>query len=395
MARIEIFTKEWCPYCKKAKALLRIKGVEYDEVDITNDYAMQQRMIERSGRRTVPQVFLDGKSVGGYDDLAHLNAVGELDRVLGIETTVDLARLYDVAIIGGGPAGLTAAIYASRKNMSTIVIAEDIGGQMGTTVEVANYPGFQMVTGPDLVQAFYEHAAEHDIEELVGEKVTGLDFDGRVKKVGLASGRSVSARTVIIATGVHKRRLGVPGEKELSGKGVVYCSTCDGPLFRGKRIAVVGGGNSGLEAAIEMDGMASKVFAISRRDWTGDQILQDKVSSAGNVEVLKFYQPVEVHGEGEVEGLTVRNLETGEEKRLDVEGVFVEIGLFPNTDFVLDVVETNERGEIKVDHNNQTGVRGVFAAGDVTDGYHKQIILSAADGARAALSAFQYLVTQV
>jgi alkyl hydroperoxide reductase subunit F len=395
MANIEVYTKEWCPYCAKAKALLKSKGLSYREIDVTSDEVLQQKMVKRSGRRTVPQVFLDGESIGGYDDLANFNASGELDRRLGIKTATDLNKVYDVAVIGAGPAGLAAAIYAVRKNLSTILIAFDLGGQLGTTYEVANYPGFQLVSGPDLVQKFFQHVEQYGIEKLIGEKVTGIQIDGRVKILKTASGREIHAKAVIITTGAQKRKLNIPGEKELAGKGVVYCSTCDGPLFKDLTIAIIGGGNSGLEAAIEMDGVAKKVYLVSREEWTGDAILQDKVAVAKRVEALKYHQPMEIHGKERVEGLTVKNLQTGETRRLEVQGVFIEIGLFPQTDFVLDLVETNERGEIKVDRHGQTGVRGIFAAGDATDSHDKQIIIAAGEGAKAALGAFEYLVKQV
>jgi alkyl hydroperoxide reductase subunit F len=395
MANLEIYTKEWCPYCAKAKALLKSKDLSYGEINITVDEALQQEMVTRSGRRTVPQVFLDGESIGGYDDLANLNATGELDRRLGITKIVDLTTVYDVAVIGAGPAGLTAAIYAVRKNLSTILIAFDLGGQLGTTYEVANYPGFQLVTGPDLVQKFFEHVEQYGVERLIGEKVTAVTIDGRAKVLKTASGREIRAKTVIITTGAQKRKLNIPGEKELAGKGVVYCSTCDGPLFKNLTIAIIGGGNSGLEAAIEMDGVAEKIYLVSRGEWTGDEILQDKVATAKRVEVLKQHEPVEIHGQERVEGLTLKDLQTGVPRRLEVQGVFIEIGLFPQTDFVLDLLETNERGEIKVDRHGQTGVRGVFAAGDATDSHDKQIIIAAGEGAAAALAAFEYLVKQV
>ena len=395
MANIELYSKEWCPYCAKAKALLKSKGLSYKELDVTTDETRQQEMVQRSGRRTVPQVFLDGESIGGYDDLANFNATGELDQRLGIHTTVDLMKVYDVAIIGAGPAGLAAAIYAVRKNLSTILVAFDLGGQLGTTYEVANYPGFQLITGPDLVQKFFEHVNKYGLEQLIGEKVTGISVNGRAKTLTMASGREVCAKTVIVTTGAQKRKLHIPGEKELAGRGVVYCSTCDGPLFKGLTIAIVGGGNSGLEAAIEMDGIAKHVYLVSRGEWTGDEILQDKVRAAKHVEVLMNHQPVEIHGREKVEGFTVKDLQTEETKRLDVDGVFIEVGLFPNTDFVLDLVETNERGEIKVDRHGATGVRGIFAAGDATDSHDKQIIIAAGEGAKVALAAFEYLVKQV
>ena len=395
MTAIEIYTKDWCPYCAKAKALLRAKGVEYQEIDTTSSYELQQEMIRRSKRRTIPQLFIDDESIGGYDDLANLNATGEFDRRLGIATTTDLTKLYDVAVIGAGPAGLAAAIYAVRKNLSTILIAMDIGGQLGTTYEVANYPGFDLVTGPDLVQKFFEHVQRYGIEHLIGEKVTGIRVEGRRKEIQTASDRNIHAKTVIIATGAHKRKLGISGETQLAGKGVVYCSTCDGPLYKDLPIAIVGAGNSGLEAAIEMNGVAKKIYFISRGEWAGDRILQDKVNAIEGIEALRSHEAIEIHGKDRVEGLTVQNLQTEKSRRLDVQGVFIEIGIFPNTDFVLDLVETNERGEIKVDRHGRTGMRGCFAAGDATDIHDKQIVIAAGQGASAALGAFEYLAKQV
>jgi NADH-dependent peroxiredoxin subunit F len=393
-ADILIYTKQWCPYCAKAKALLRAKGLEWRELDVTFDERLQQEMVERSGRRSVPEIFLGGELVGGYDDLARLNATGELDRRLGREP-VELKTLYDVAIVGAGPAGLAAAMYATRKNLNTIVVAMDIGGQLGTTRDVANYPGYELITGPDLVQKFFAQASQYGIEQLIGEQVVGVRVDGRSKVLELESLREVEARTLVIASGVQKRHLRIPGENELAGRGVVYCSTCDGPLFKGLDIAVVGSGNSALEAALEMDGIARRVYLVARSGLAGDQILEDKIATASGVEVLAHHEPVEIHGADAVEGLTVLDRETGTTAKLAVQGVFVEIGLFPNTGFALDLVDTNERGEIVVDSHCRTGVRGVFAAGDCTDTHDKQIVISVGEGAKAALAAFEYLVAQV
>jgi alkyl hydroperoxide reductase subunit F len=395
MKDIEIYSKDWCPFCSKAKSLLQSKQLEYVEVDITSDLQREQEMITRSGRRTVPQIFIDGESIGGYDDLANFNATGELDQLLGLESTVDSTKVYDVIIVGAGPAGLSAAIYATRKNLSTLIIALDIGGQLGTTYEVANYPGFQMITGPDLVAKFNDHADQYGIEKLIGEKVVSLRLEGRCKVVQTASGREIYGKALIIATGAQKRKLNIPGEKELAGKGVVYCSTCDGPLFRGMNIAIVGGGNSGLEAAVEMAGVANKVYLVSVGNLEGDEILQDKVTAAASVEVLTHHQPLGVLGDDRVDGLTVKDLANGDVRQLDVEGVFIEIGLYPNTDFALDLLDANHRGEIQVDTKGHTGTRGIFAAGDVTDDQGKQIIIAAGSGASAALGAFEYLVSQV
>jgi alkyl hydroperoxide reductase subunit F len=393
-ADILIYTKQWCPYCSKAKALLRAKGLEWRELDVTFDERLQREMVERSGRRSVPQIFLGGELVGGYDDLARLNATGELDRRLGREP-VELRTLYDVAIVGGGPAGLVAAMYAARKNLSTIVVAMDIGGQLGATRDVANYPGYELISGPDLVQKFFAQASQYGLEQLIGEQVVGVRIDGRSKVLELESLREVAARTLVIASGVQKRRLRIPGERELAGRGVVYCSTCDGPLFKGLDIAVVGGGNSALEAVLEMDGVARQVHLVTRNGLAGDQVLEDKIATASGVEVLPHHEPVEIHGADAVEALTVLDRETGTTTKLPVQGVFVEIGLFPNTGFALDLVDTNERGEIIIDSHCRTGVRGVFAAGDCTDTHDKQIVISVGEGATAALAAFEYLMAQV
>jgi NADH-dependent peroxiredoxin subunit F len=393
MAEIEIYGMQWCPYCAKAKTLLKTKGLGYIEIDVTSDEERQVEMIERTGRYNVPQIFLDGELVGGYDDLAHLNATGELDRRLGREPAT-LKAIYDVAIVGAGPAGLSAALYAARKSLATIIVAGDIGGQVGTTRDIANYPGFDLVTGPDLVTKMVEQVGRYGVEQLIGEYVTGVRLDGRCKVLELESQRQICSRTLIITSGVQKRHLQVPGEGEFAGRGVVYCSTCDGPLFRDKAIAIVGGGNSALEAAMEMNAVARKVYLITRGAITADDVLHDNVASAKRIEHLRQHEPVEILGSDTVESLTVRDRKSGRLRRLAVDGVFVEVGFDPNTGFALDLVETNEQGEIKVDAWGRTGVRGVFAAGDCTNAPDKQIVVSVGDGAKAALAAFEYLVTQ-
>jgi alkyl hydroperoxide reductase subunit F len=228
----------------------------------------------------------------------------------------------------------------------------------------------------------------------VGEQVVGLRVDGRCKIIALQSQREVRARTAIIASGVQKRHLRIPGEMELAGRGVVYCSTCDGPLFKDRAIAIVGGGNSAVEAALEMSGVARTIHVIARDGLSCDAILKDKLAAAPGVTVLPHHKPLEIHGTDAVDGLTILDRETEQTTKLAVDGVFIEIGLFPNTAFALDLVDTNALGEIVVDSHCRTGVRGVFAAGDCTDVHDKQIVISAGEGAKAALAAFEYLVTQ-
>jgi len=226
---------------------------------------------------------------------------------------------------------------------------------------------------------------------VVGERVVGLRLMPGIVTCDTESDKEVCGRTVVIATGAQKRRLGIPAEHELTGRGVVYCSTCDGPLFRRLSIAIVGGGNSGLEAALEMEGIADNVHLVSRSGLSGDQVLQDKVAASPTI-VLEGYEPVKILGNDSVTGLVLREQATGAETTLDVEGVFVEIGLRAHSDFVLDLVETNERGEIVVDGHGRTGIPGLFAAGDVIDMHDKQVIMAAPQGARAALACFEYII---
>jgi NADH-dependent peroxiredoxin subunit F len=390
---VQIYSLEWCPYCIKAKGLLKAKDIPYRETDVTYDREQALEMIERSGRNSVPQIFVNGEHVGGYGELAHFAATGLLDRVFGREPA-ELRSVYDVAVIGGGAAGMSAAMYASRKGLSTVLISEDVGGQVGVTRDIYNYPGYDYITGPDLSERMIGQLSRNPVEQLLGEYVVGLSLDGRCKLVELESGRTVRAEAVIIASGVTKRRLEIPGEEEFEGFGVVYCSTCDGPLYKDKTVAVVGAGNSAFEAALEMNGLAGKVYLVTRGEIGADQVLRDKVATAGRVEHLQGQIAVEIDGGDEVEGLTIADRRSGEMRRLDVDAVFVEAGLLPNTSFALDLVETNETGEILVDERGRTGVRGVFAAGDCTTVPDKQIVVATGDGAKAALSAFEYLVSQ-
>lgn len=394
MARVLMYSMEWCPYCAKAKALLGAKGIEYDEVDVTHDDEKAMEMIQRTGQRGVPQFFIDGQWIGGYDSLAYMNATGALDQLFGIESRVDLQRVWDVAVVGGGPAGLSAALYAARKNLSTILITMDLGGQVGITHLVTNYPGLPVIEGPELVRLMFEQAYMYGLERLIGERVTGVRVDGRAKVLELQSGKEVKARAVIVASGAQKRKLEIPGEDEFAGRGVVYCSTCDGPFYRDKTIAIVGGGNSAMEAAIEMSGIAKKVYVVSRKEWSGDDVLVDKASTAPGVKKMVGFEPLEILGDEVVEKLRLRNLKKGTERTLKVDGVFIEVGLSPNSDPLLDLANTNQRGEVIVDAMGDTGVRGVFAAGDVTATKDKQIVIAAGEGAKAALAAFDYLITQ-
>ncbi|MBE0428680.1 MAG: FAD-dependent oxidoreductase [Thermoleophilia bacterium] len=301
---------------------------------------------------------------------------------------------YDLIIIGGGPAGLTAAVYAARKNMKTVIVADQLGGQPMVTWGIENYMGFQYITGPELMEKFEEQAVQFRIDQEVGQPVTKLELDGRMKKVTTADGRVYSGRTVIIASGKRSRQLGIPGEKEYAGCGVSYCATCDGPLFRGEEVMVAGGGNSGMQAALELAALCPRVHLVSLTELSGDEILVDKVMAEERISKHIRWQPVRIGGNTCVESATIESVESSDRLELAVKAVFIEIGLEPNTSFAVNLLELNRQKEIVVDCEGRTGVEGVFAAGDVTQVRDKQIVVAAGEGAKAALSAHEYLLGQ-
>ncbi len=299
---------------------------------------------------------------------------------------------WDLIILGAGPAGMTAGVYAARKQLDTLILTGDVGGQATWSSGIENYLGYVYITGAELVAKFEEHLRVFDIK-LEYSKVIKLSQANGVFQVDAENNQSFTARSVIVATGKSPRLLGVPGEKEFLGKGVTYCSTCDGPIFSGMDVVVVGGGNSGLDAAVQLMKICPKVYLVEMgHQLRGDEVLQRRVSEAGNVEVLVGTQVTEVLGDALVSAVMTRDVDSGQTRKLDVKGVFVEIGLVPNTGFVRDLLALNKYGEIPVDCGARTGIPGLFAGGDVTDVPEKQIICAAGDGAKAALGAYSYLV---
>ena len=299
--------------------------------------------------------------------------------------------LYDLIIVGAGPAGITAAVYAARKGMKLLIITGDVGGQTALTADIENYIGYQFITGPELAAKFEEHIKKYEINIVENEKVTEINLKGKVVKVTTEKA-SYDSRTAIIATGARWRELGVPGEKKYKNKGLTYCATCDGPLFAGKDVAIIGSGNSGLQAAIQMERIAKRVYLIERgSDVTGDSIIREKIAGKEKVTLLTNTKVKAILGEKMVTGIQINS--SGEERPLSVQGVFVEIGLVPNSGFKSEL-DKNTRNEIKISPENETSIPGVFAAGDVTDVSEKQIITAAGEGAKAALSAFRYLARQ-
>lgn len=299
--------------------------------------------------------------------------------------------MYELIIIGGGPAGIAAGVYAARKQLNTLLISGDIGGQINTTLGIENYLGYQFIEGPELISKFQAQVSQFPIDQKIGEKVTRLEKVKPGFEITSDSGEKYQARVIIFATGKKPRKINVPGETELTGRGVTYCAICDGPIFAGQKVAVVGGGNSGVEAALDMAKIAEHVNLISNTPLTGDAVLVDQLAALKNLTIFTEYQPLEIKGDGLVEGMRIKNLKNDEEKFLDVTGIFIEIGLVPNTDVVQELVELNQWREVRVTANNETNVPGLYAAGDVTDIPEKQIIVAAGEGAKAALQAHRYL----
>jgi alkyl hydroperoxide reductase subunit F len=299
-------------------------------------------------------------------------------------------QIYDLIIIGAGPAGITASVYAARKKINFLVISLDIGGQAAWSGDIENYTGYQFITGPELAQKFQEHMRRYNTllkenEEVLGLKKLGEAFLIKTNKAEYQS------RSVIIASGKKSKELAVAGEKEFKNRGLTYCATCDGPLFSAKTVAVVGGGNSALDAALQLVKIAKQVYIINNTPALGgDAIMRQKVQEAGNVVVFNNSQVTSIAGEKFVSSIKIKD---GKDlKDLSVQGVFVEIGLVPNSAFA-ENVEKNNKGEIKINLRNETNIAGIFAAGDVTDVPEKQIIIAAGEGSKAALSAFRYLAT--
>ncbi|MFC1559946.1 NAD(P)/FAD-dependent oxidoreductase [Candidatus Margulisiibacteriota bacterium] len=297
--------------------------------------------------------------------------------------------MYELIIIGAGPAGITAAVYAARKKIKFLIISKDVGGQAAWSGDIENYTGYQFVTGPELAMKFEEHMKQFKVDLKEGEDVKSLEKSGDNFKVVTDKG-SYEAQSIIIASGKKPRMLGVPGETKFKSKGVTYCATCDGPLFSGKDVAVIGGGNSALDAALQMMKIANKVYLINvNPELGGDAVMIEKVKKDPKVEIMNGTKTIEIYGEKFLTGMKVES--QGKARDLKVQGIFVEIGLIPNTDFV-SIVEKNKAGEIVTDSNAKTSIEGVFAAGDVTNQPEKQIIIAAGDGAKALLGAYSYLV---
>ncbi len=302
---------------------------------------------------------------------------------------------YDFVSIGGGPAGFNAALYAKRKGLKTLLIAAKPGGQLLNTSSVDNYLGYIELSGEALYEQFQAHVKSLDIDQVNDSMVEALWRDETQGEffLQLSDGRQLTSTTVMVATGSNPRRLDVPGEKEFANAGVAYCAICDAPLFKGKDVIIAGGGNSAVEAAIDVAKLASKVTLVHRSQLRADKVLIDRMMSAENIEIYLESQILNIYGDTRMRGIEVLDKKTNTAFKLEADGIFIEIGNLPNSTLVKDLVETNELNEVIVDDHQRTNVAGLFAAGDVTNGAYKQIIIAAADGAKAALAASEYINT--
>jgi alkyl hydroperoxide reductase subunit F len=384
-----------CQNCPEVVQALNVMALINPRIrHVAIDGAVFQNEVEARQIMAVPTMFLNGEVFGqGRSGVKEILA--KLDTGAGARAAKELANkpVYDMLIVGGGPAAAAAAIYSARKGISTGVVAERFGGQVLDTLAIENFVSVQETEGPKFATALEQHVKSYEVDIMDVQRAEAL-IPGRINEVHLANGAVLKAKTIVLATGARWREINVPGEREYRNHGVAYCPHCDGPLFKGKRVAVIGGGNSGVEAAIDLAGIVREVtlfeFGAQLR---ADEVLQRKLRSLANVTIVTQAQTTEITGAGKkVNGLVYKDLRSGETKKVELEGVFVQIGLVPNTEWLKGTVELSKHGEIVVDARGATSVPGVFAAGDVTTVPFKQIVIAVGEGAKASLAAFDHLI---
>ncbi len=382
-----------CPDVIQALNLMAVLNPGIESVMI--DGALFQDEVSARKIMAVPTVMLNGEPFGqGRMTIEEILARLDTGAAARDADTLNAKEAYDVLVVGGGPAGSAAAIYAARKGIRTGVVAERFGGQVLDTMAIENFISVQRTEGPKLAMALEQHVKEYEVDIMNLQRADALIPGDGLHQIRLASGATLKAKTVILATGARWREMNVPGEQEYRGKGVAYCPHCDGPLFKGKHVAVIGGGNSGVEAAIDLAGIVAHVTLIEFDDkLRADAVLQAKLTSLPNVTVIVSALSTEVTGDGDkVNGLVYQDRVSGATQRIDLEGIFVQIGLLPNTGWLKGTLALSPRGEIEIDARGETSLPGVFAAGDATTVPYKQIIIAMGDGAKASLSAFDRLI---
>ncbi len=395
----ETFFSLTCQNCPDVVQALNLISILNPHVRHTSiDGALFPDEVEQRNILAVPSVFLNGELFDqGRMTLEQIVAKLDDNSAEREKAKIDAKDPFDVLVVGGGPAGSSAAVYAARKGIRTGVVAEKFGGQLLDTMGIENLISLDYTEGPKLAAALEQNVRSHDVDIMHlqrAKKLRPAESPGGLVQLELENGAIVESRSVVISTGARWRKMEVPGEAEYANKGVAYCPHCDGPLFKGKRVAVIGGGNSGVEAAIDLAGIVGHVTVIEfDTQLRADQVLQDKLVSLDNVEVITNAMTTRVNGDAErVTGLVYQDRATETDHKLDVDGIFVQIGLLPNTEWLDGVVERSDRGEIIVDAKGQTSARGVFAAGDCTTVPYKQIAIALGAGSTAVLSAFDYLI---
>ena len=397
--KFEIYVSLTCHSCPDVVQALNLMAVQNPRISNTMiDGSMFQDEVKERQVMAVPTVYLNGTEFSqGRMSLEEILAKLDTSGVEREARKIDAKDAFDMLIVGGGPAGAAAAVYAARKGIRTGIASERFGGQVLDTLGIENFISMKETDGPKLAFALEEHVRSYDVDIMNLQRAKALipnaGADGNMIEIQLESGASLKSKSVVITTGARWRNINVPGEAEFKNKGVAYCPHCDGPLFKGKRVAVVGGGNSGVEAAIDLAGLVGHVTLIEfDTKLRADAILQRKLTSLKNVTVITNAKTTEITGDQKVTGLVYEDRATQELNTVELEGVFIQIGLIPNTDWLKGVVELSKHGEIIVDARGQTSVPGVFAAGDVTTVPFKKIIIAAGEGAKAALGAFDHLI---
>ncbi|CAM8356371.1 AhpF Alkyl hydroperoxide reductase, large subunit [Candidatus Methylopumilus universalis] len=385
-----------CPDVVQALNAMSIINSNISHVMI--DGALFQKEVEDKQIMAVPTIFLNDKPFGqGRMELDEI--VNKIDSSASLKEAEKISKkeTYDILIVGGGPAGASAAVYSARKGLRTGIVSERFGGQVMDTLGIENFISVKATEGPKLVTALEEHVKEYDVDIMNLQRAKSIqkNDENALFEVELENGGKLKSKSVIIATGARWRELNVPGEKEFKGKGVAYCPHCDGPLFKGKHVAVIGGGNSGVEATIDLANIVGHVTLFEfAPELKADDILQKRLYSLPNVDVILNAQTLEVLGTDKVNSMIYLDRKTNEKKTIPLEGIFIQIGLLPNTDFVKNTVDLSKFGEIIIDSHGQSSLKGLFAAGDATTVPYKQIIIAMSEGAKASLGAFDYLIRQ-
>ncbi|WP_417507895.1 alkyl hydroperoxide reductase subunit F [Marinomonas gallaica] len=391
----EVYISLSCHNCPDVVQAINLMAVLNPKVTATMiDGGVFPDEVEQRNVMAVPSLYVNGEHFGQgrmtLDEILNKVDTGASDKQAAALSEKDP---YDVLIVGGGPAGAAAAIYAARKGIRTGIVAERFGGQVADTMAIENFISVKATDGPKMVANLEQHVLDYDVDIMKTQRAARIETKELVE-VELENGAVLKSKTIILATGARWREMNVPGEQEYKGKGVAYCPHCDGPLFKGKKTAVIGGGNSGIEAAIDLAGLVEHVTVLEFSDTLrADDVLVKKAKSLPNVTIIKNAMTTEVLGDGErVNGLTYTDRTTDESHTIELAGIFVQIGLVPNSEFLKDAIELTDRGEIVIDQHGRTSMEGVFAAGDVTNVPFKQIIISMGAGATAALGAFDHLI---